>query len=37
MLEYELLHLPPSHVACAATLLAKLYTNDLQGIRWACM
>lgn len=35
MLEYELLHFKPSHIASAATLLAKLYTNDTQGIRWA--
>lgn len=33
MLEYELLTFRPSHVASAAVLLAKLYTNETQGIK----
>lgn len=31
ILEYELLHMRPSHIAAAATLLAQLYTSDLQS------
>lgn len=34
MLEYELLHFRPSHVASAATLLAQLYMKDTQSLRW---
>lgn len=33
MLEYELLTFRPSHIASAAVLLAKLYTNETQGIK----
>lgn len=33
MLEYNMLHFRPSHVAAAATLLAELYC-DVQNTRW---
>ena len=33
MLEYELLTFRPSHLASAAVLLAKLYTNESQGVK----
>lgn len=34
MLEYELLHFRPSHLAAAAACLAQLYTTDMDGLRW---
>lgn len=37
MLEYKLLQYCPSRMACAATLLAQLYTNDTSGQGWGIL